>query len=174
MKATPVLYLDLDGTVRKGFDELGRFVNSAKDVELFKHMGERLYSYKQRGYRIVGVSNQGGIALGHVSFEDVASAMIETQEQAKGMFDKIIFCQHHPDAKNLEYDHCFCRKPRIGMLVLAQSYLNDNYPEECYPPHLALMVGDREEDRQCAENGGVDFMWAKEWRAMPFTVEVGG
>jgi hypothetical protein len=30
-KPTPVLYLDLDGTVRKGYDELGKFVNSAAD-----------------------------------------------------------------------------------------------------------------------------------------------
>jgi hypothetical protein len=28
-----VLYLDLDGTVRKGSDELGRFVNGPEDVE---------------------------------------------------------------------------------------------------------------------------------------------
>jgi hypothetical protein len=34
-KAVPVLYLDLDGTVRKGKDELGRFVNGPDDVELF-------------------------------------------------------------------------------------------------------------------------------------------
>jgi len=172
MKATPVLYLDLDGTVRKGFDEIKRFVNSAEDVELFRLMPERLYSYKQKGWRIVGVSNQGGIALGIVTYDNVASAMSETQKQARGMFDKIIFCQHHPDAKNPEYSRCFCRKPRIGMLVLAQSYLNYEHPDECYPPHLALMVGDREEDRLCAENGGVDFMWAKDWRSMPFTVEV--
>lgn len=172
MKPTPVLYLDLDGTVRKGFDELGRFVNTAKDVELFPRMAERLFSYRQQGWRIVGVSNQGGVALGHVSYSDVAAAMMETFEQSGKMFDRIIFCQHHPEAKDPEYSKCFCRKPRIGMLVLAQSYLNEEHQDECYPPHLALMVGDREEDRLCAENGGVDFMWAKDWRAMPFTVGV--
>jgi D-glycero-D-manno-heptose 1,7-bisphosphate phosphatase len=172
MKATPVLYLDLDGTVRKGFDELGRFVNSAADVQLFPHMPERLLSYRQAGYRIVGVSNQGGIALGLVKYDDVATAIMETHAQAKSLFDKIIFCQHHPNAKDPEYAQCFCRKPRIGMLVLAQCYLNEEYPNECYPPHLALMVGDRDEDRLCAANGGVEFMWAKDWRALPFTITV--
>ena len=34
-KAVPVLYLDMDGTVRKGKDELGRFVNGPEDVEVF-------------------------------------------------------------------------------------------------------------------------------------------
>lgn len=172
LKAVPVLYLDLDGTVRKGYDELGRFVNTVKDVELFPRMRERLESYRQQGWRIVGVSNQGGIALGIVSYHDVADAVMETYRQSGDAFDKIIFCQHHPDAKDPEYAKCFCRKPRIGMLVLAQSYLNEEYPEECYPPHLALMVGDREEDRLCADNGGIDFMWAKDWRALPFTVTV--
>lgn len=172
LKPTPVLYLDLDGTVRKGKDELGRFVNSAADVELFPRMAERLLSYKQAGWRIVGVSNQGGIALGILSFEDAASAVMETQRQARNMFDKIIICQHHPDAKDPEYARCFCRKPKIGMLVLAQNYLNETFRDECYPPHLALLVGDREEDRECAKNGGVDFLLAKDWRAMPFTITV--
>lgn len=36
---------------------------------------------------------------------------------------------------------------------------------EIYPPHLALMVGDRDEDRECARIASVDFMDAAEWRA---------
>ncbi len=35
MKPTPVLYLDLDGTVRHGKDELGHFVNEPSDVVIF-------------------------------------------------------------------------------------------------------------------------------------------
>lgn len=34
-KSYRVLYLDLDGTVRHGFDELGRFVNKPEDVTVF-------------------------------------------------------------------------------------------------------------------------------------------
>lgn len=32
------------------------------------------------------------------------------------------------------------------------------------PPYLGLMVGDREEDKECARLAGMDFMDAAEWR----------
>jgi D-glycero-D-manno-heptose 1,7-bisphosphate phosphatase len=173
-KRVPVLFLDLDGTVRKGYDELEpkRFVNCADDVELFPRMAERLLSYKQAGWRIVGVSNQGGIATGQVSYDNVLKAMMRTQQISGDAFDKVIFCRHHPQAEDPEYANCFCRKPKMGMLVLAQSYLNESFPDEIYPAHLMLMVGDRDEDKGCAESAGIAFMWAKDWRAMPFTITV--
>lgn len=172
LKRVPILFLDLDGTVRKGFDELGRFVNCADDVELFPRMPERLLSWKQRGYRIVGVTNQGGIATGQVSYEDVRAAIMRTQALSGDAFDRIYMCQHHPAAHDPEMANCFCRKPKMGMLVLAQQDLSDQFGE-MYPPHLALMVGDRDEDRQCAESAGVKFQLASEWRAEPFAVKVG-
>lgn len=172
-KRVKVLYLDLDGTVRKGFDELGKFVNKAEDVELFHRMPERLWSYKQQGWRIVGVTNQGGIATGQVTFEDVAAAIRRTQELSHNAFDKIMMCQHHPSAFDPEYRNCFCRKPKIGMLVLGSMALQEEYPDEIYPPHIALMVGDRKEDEECANSAGVEFMNAADWRSLPFTLKIG-
>jgi D-glycero-D-manno-heptose 1,7-bisphosphate phosphatase len=81
-------------------------------------------------------------------------------------------CQHHPAATDPEYANCFCRKPKMGMLVMGQMWLNEQYPDEIYPPHLMLMVGDRPEDEQCAKSAGVTFMNAADWRAMPFTITV--
>ena len=172
-KRVPILYLDLDGTVRKGKDELGRFVNCADDVELFPRMAERLLSYKQQGWRLVAVSNQGGIATGMCREEDVRAAIFRTQELSGGAFDLMYICQHHPDAHDLEWRNCFCRKPKMGMLVMAATELGFRNPGELYPPHISLMVGDREEDRGCAESAGLPFMWAKDWRELPFTVSVG-
>lgn len=173
-KRVKVLYLDLDGTVRKGFDELGKFVNKADDVQLFHRMQERLMMYKQQGWRIVGVTNQGGISTGQVSFEDAAAAVVRTQELSGDAFDKIMMCQHHPDAFDPEYRNCFCRKPKMGMLVLGSMALRDMYPDEIYPPHIALMVGDRKEDEECAKSAGVEFMLASEWRSLPIHLEFGG
>lgn len=163
-QATPVLYLDLDGTVRKGKDTLGYFVNKAKDVQVFPEVPAILAEYKRRGWRIVAISNQGGLALGILSHEDCAAAMLETQRQCQGLFDKIGFCSHHPDAADPEYAICWCRKPRIGLLLDAVYSLSRQH-NEYYPPHLALFVGDRPEDKQCAENAGIRFMDAAEWRA---------
>ena len=163
-QAVPVLYLDIDGTVRKGKDELGRFVNGPADVEVFPEAVEMMRRWRRGGGRIIGVSNQGGIALGLVTLQDVAAAMAETHRQAGELFDKIAWCSHHPDAANPEMARCWCRKPSPGLLIeaaLGVAAASGEY----YPPYMAVMVGDRPEDQQCARIAGLDFQWAAEWRA---------
>lgn len=182
-KRVPVLYLDLDGTVRYGFDELARFVNGPEDVTVFPEVPPLLASYKKAGWRIIGVSNQGGVALGLVSERAVHLAMRETHKQSGEVFDRILWCPHHPNADEQEMAVCWCRKPRPGLLIegsmdlaretKAREMIAANrgvHPlerptPEIYPPHLALMVGDRDEDRACAEAANVAFMDAAAWRA---------
>lgn len=164
--AIPVLYLDIDGTVRQGKDDaLGRFVNTVEDVHVFPEAIEMMRRWKLAGGRIVGISNQGGIALGIVTFEQVADTMLETHRQAMSMFDRITFCQHHPNATSLEMARCWCRKPSPGLIIEAAHSLATYYPTEWYPPYMALVVGDRPEDEQCAHLAGIDFQTAAEWRA---------
>jgi phosphoglycolate phosphatase-like HAD superfamily hydrolase len=38
--------------------------------------------------------------------------------------------------------------------------------DECYPPHLALFVGDRPEDKECAKAANIKFMETKKWRSI--------
>jgi D-glycero-D-manno-heptose 1,7-bisphosphate phosphatase len=164
-KRVPVLYLDLDGTVREGKDDaLGRFVNGPDDVRVFPAAVEGMRRWKAAGGRVVGVSNQGGIALGIVTMEKVAAAMIETQRQCQQLFDRILWCQHHPKADHPEMARCWCRKPSAGAVVEAAHGLVERFPGEIYPPYMGLFVGDRPEDQQCAESAGLDFMWAADWR----------
>jgi D-glycero-D-manno-heptose 1,7-bisphosphate phosphatase len=163
-KAVPVLYLDLDGTVRKGKDELGRFVNGPEDVEVFPEATEMMRRWKAGGGRIIGVSNQGGIALGIVSFAKVAAAVRETHAQAERLFDKICFCPHHPDAGNPEMARCWCRKPSPGLVIESAIEVARKHGEY-YPPYMGLLVGDRTEDQECARLAGLDFQWAADWRA---------
>lgn len=164
-RPTPVLYLDLDGTVRHGFDELGRFVNGPDDVVIFPEAVEMMRRWKSGGGRIVGVSNQGGIALGHMTTQDCAATMARTFVLSGQLFDKILWCRHHPDAQELAMASCWCRKPAFGLLIEATLYMTREYPGEFYPVHMSLMVGDRPEDEECARNAGIDFQWAHEWRA---------
>lgn len=160
----PVLYLDIDGTVRQGRDDaLGRFVNGPEDVRVFPEAVEMMRRWKAGGGRIVGVSNQGGIALGIVPAEQVAAALAETNRQADSLFDQIAYCRHHPQAKSLEMARCWCRKPSPGLVIEAANYMSRLHGEY-YPPYMGLMVGDRPEDEQCAKTAGLDFMWADEWR----------
>jgi D-glycero-D-manno-heptose 1,7-bisphosphate phosphatase len=164
-RPTPVLYLDLDGTVRHGFDELGRFVNTPDDVVVFPEAVELMRRWKQGGGRIVGVSNQGGIALGHMTQQVCAATMMRTQELTGGLFDKISWCSHHPAASHPEMARCWCRKPSPGLLIESALSLAGKHPGEIHPPYMALMVGDRTEDEDCAGIAQIDFQWAAEWRA---------
>jgi len=164
-KRVPVLYLDIDGTVRWGKDELGRFVNEPGDVRVFDEVPALLARYKAAGWRIVGVSNQGGIGLGIVTVENVVTAMWSTQLACWNAFDKIAFCQHHPDAPDPEFAVCWCRKPRAGLVIETAISLVNLHPGELYPPHLALFVGDRSEDEGCAQAANIRFMSAADWRA---------
>lgn len=165
-KAVPVLYLDLDGTVRHGRDELGRFVNGPDDVIVFPEAVEMMRRWKAPGgRRIIGVSNQGGIALGLADEWQVIKAMMRTHELSGHRFDKIAWCMHHPDAEHPEMARCWCRKPSPGLIVEGALDVARRHPGEIYPPYMGLMVGDRPEDEECARLAGLDFQWAADWRA---------
>lgn len=164
-RRVPVLYLDIDGTVREGKDDaLGKFVNTKEDVRVFPEAIEMMRRWKDAGGRIAGVTNQGGIALGIVSKFDVMAALAETQKQTGNLFDVIQMCQHHPDAKDPEMARCWCRKPSAGAIVEAAHGLADRFPGEIFPPYMGLFVGDRPEDEATAKAAMLDFEWAADWR----------
>lgn len=164
-KAVPVLYLDLDGTVRQGKDdELGRFVNGPEDVVVFPEAVEMMRRWKAGGGRIIGVSNQGGVALGLVPYTEAAAAMRKTYLDTERLFDKISMCIHHPRAQHPEMARCWCRKPSPGLIIESALEVARQHGE-FYPPYMGLMVGDRPEDEECARLAGLDFQWAADWRA---------
>lgn len=163
-KAVSILYLDLDGTVRHGKDQLGRFVNKPSDVVIFPEALQKIREWKLSGGRVVAITNQGGVALGFMPFEIALQTLIETQKLCNNLFDMMMMCVHHPEAKEQEMAVCWCRKPRIGNIVEAAVRLGHLYKDEYYPPHMALFIGDRPEDKACAEGAGVRFMDASEWR----------
>ena len=159
-----MLYLDLDGTVRQGKDDaLGRFVNGPEDVVVFPEAVEMMRRWKAGGGRVIGVSNQGGVALGIVAYAKVEAAMLKTYLDSERLFDKIAFCVHHPKAAHPEMARCWCRKPSPGLVIESALEVAQKYGE-FYPPYMGLMVGDRPEDEQCAKLAGLDFQWAPDWR----------
>lgn len=168
--ATAILAVDIDGTIREGKDDaLGRFVNSAADVRVFPEAVALMRKWKAHGGRIIGVSNQGGIALGILTLEDVTAAMIETARQCDNLFDKLMWCRHHPQADDPEMRYCWCRKPSPGLLIEGALDLaaasHTTRRAEYYPPYMGLFVGDRPEDEEAARLAGFPFMWAADWRA---------
>jgi D-glycero-D-manno-heptose 1,7-bisphosphate phosphatase len=161
LKPTPILYLDIDGTVRR--EVPGRSVTTAADVTVYPAAVAKMKAAKEAGWRIVGITNQKRLAIGELTMDHLYENMVETARQCEGLFDKIMICPHHPQAPMAEMANCWCRKPRIGNVVQAALYLAEMYPEY-YPPHTSLLVGNQDSDLLCAEWAGIPFKWAHEWR----------
>jgi D-glycero-D-manno-heptose 1,7-bisphosphate phosphatase len=156
---TPLLILDIDGTVRLGKQELGTYVNSPDQVVIYPAAYEQIRRWREKGGRVIGISNQAGIALGHLTMDQCLATMERTKQLCHGMIDSIWFCPHLYD------DKCSCRKPRPGMIYDAIADFTLRYPREEYQRTHSLLVGDRYEDQGCAQLWGCDFKWAADWRA---------
>ncbi len=173
-QTTKVLFVDMDDTVRKGYGTTGKWVNGPEDVEVFEQVPALLYLYKQRGYRILGISNQGGVALKYMSRAKMRASMAETIEQCKFngevTLERIFVCPHHPDAEDETLVECMCRKPAPGLVFAAEQHLRLlNY---ALVPSRSLFVGDRPEDARCAAAAGIPFIQAETWRNQPVSPTV--
>lgn len=154
----PALFVDLDNTVRETLTGRAHPI-WPEDQTLRPGALERLAEYRARGYAIVGVTNQGGVAFGTLSEQDVVEINQYLQERlAPGVFDLILYCPHHPYGYIRAYTHdASCRKPRPGMAYEARDRLGLDLG-------ASLMVGDMEVDRLFAENAGIPvFYWAHEF-----------
>lgn len=152
-----ILFVDLDGTVRHGKDQLGRFVNGPDDVVVFEQARARLLAWVATGPTI-GVTNQAGVALGYMDMPTAEAAIERTIELTRGGLVTALACMHAPDAG------CWCRKPLPGMLLRGAMWVEQQLGVEV-PRERCVMVGDRDEDEQAARAAGIAFMDAAAWRA---------
>ena len=157
MKFMPALCLDWDGTIRR-HKEGKPFIDKASDIELMPGIEEKIWAYRDNGFLIIGISNQGGVAYGYklppeIDYErDVTLDLFE-----RNPFHVVKMCYHMESGSVEPYNHrSLMRKPDIGMLVMAEY--------DCYNAGYmidwehSLFVGDRDEDQQCAENAKINFM----------------
>jgi D-glycero-D-manno-heptose 1,7-bisphosphate phosphatase len=155
----PALFLDLDGTVRRS--KSGDFVKGPEDVELYPDVEGIIWDYRNRGFLVFGVTNQGGVAFGHKTIGDVlAENRATTDAFEHNPFCKIFFCPMHPGGTVHPFNvRSLTRKPDYGMLVLAEVFASHELGYMIDWPQ-SLMVGDRDEDQQMAEKAGVSFISA--------------
>lgn len=161
----PALCLDLDGTVR--YSKSGEFINRPEDVALFDDVEEKLWQYRNEGYLIFGITNQGGVAYGFKSPQNNDAEIEATCNLFKrNPFHVIKSCLHHPKGTQEPYNHrSLLRKPDIGMLVLCEV---DAWEEDYIVNwDKSLFVGDRPEDEECARRAGIEFVWAWDFFGRP-------
>jgi len=158
MKVMPSLCLDFDGTIRHS--KSGKFIKDPSDIALFPDVEAKLWEYRDNGFLIFGVTNQGGVAFGIKSPEQ-DRAELETTFR---LFQRIPFhvvksCWHHEGGKVFPFNHrSLMRKPNIGMLVVCEfEAFNAGYVVDW---DNSIFVGDRPEDQECAIRASIKFEWA--------------
>ena len=130
----PAVFFDRDGTL---CEDTG-YPNSFDELHIFPEI-ESLKLLKERGFMLVGVSNQSGIARGLVNreFVEQSNQMFITQYG----FDDFFYCPHHPD------EQCQCRKPEPEMLFRARLQYGIDLRK-------SYVVGDKETDMLLAQAAG--------------------
>lgn len=146
--AHKAIFLDRDGTINIDHG----YVHQIDDFQFIEGVGKTLKTLQERGYLLVLVTNQSGIARGYFSeaqFEQLTEWMDWSLDEDYGVvLDGIYYCPHHPEGKGEYRQECDCRKPKAGMFIQAIQDLNID-------PAKSYMVGDKLEDLLAAEAAGV-------------------
>jgi D-glycero-D-manno-heptose 1,7-bisphosphate phosphatase len=143
MSAQAALFLDRDGIINH---DPGDYICKAEDWMLLKGILTVMQAYQARGYLLMVVTNQGGIALGRYqeSDLDLIHRKMHAELGAHGIhLDAVYYCPHHPHV-----EPCLCRKP-ASLMVRKAVHRFGLDPERC------LMIGDRERDVEAARGAGV-------------------
>lgn len=138
------LILDYDGTLRESLGS-EKFPLKPGEVKAFKNRAEKLIEYRDKGYLLLGVSNQSAISKGLLTEQDAIACFEETNKQL-GVNIDYYFCKH-----SIPPVRCYCRKPQagLGMLLIKKFDLNE---KEC------VMVGDMTSDKTFATRLGIPFI----------------
>ena len=109
------IFLDRDGVINKEVN----YLSDPSEFNLIKGVAHALKSLKAKGYLLIVITNQSGIARGYYNEETlqkIHDKMNSELEERGVKLDDIYFCPHHPEFTGL----CPCRKPKPGMLLRAK------------------------------------------------------
>ncbi len=136
------VFIDRDGVINN--DEGHYYISKVKDFKLNNGIIEGLKLLQDAGYKLFVITNQGGVAKGEYTEDDVE---IVHGHFLQLMFDNdiritdIYYCPHHDSVAS-----CDCRKPQPGMILQAieehqidksQSYLIGDSARDIEAGHAA-------------------------------------
>ena len=139
------IFLDRDGVLNK---ELGDYVCRFDDFKVLEHNFAALKDLQDRGYLLIVITNQGGLAKGWYSVEvlDKMHALLKSTYAEQGVFiSEVYYCNHHPEFNG----KCLCRKPGSLMLEKAIARFGIDASQSYF-------IGDRERDVIAGEAAGVN------------------
>jgi len=138
------VFLDRDGVLNR---ELGDYVCRFEDFKVLEHNFGALKELQDRGYLLIVITNQGGLAKGWYSpetLEKMHHHLKEVYSRNGIRLTEIYYCRHHPEYNG----KCLCRKPGSLMLEKAMARFN-------IEASASYFIGDRERDVIAGETAGV-------------------
>ncbi len=150
------LFLDIDGTLRETEHLPNKYPTHPDEVQLIRPaatMKAKLQTYRDKGYYLIGVSNQSGIAKGTVTQEQVEEIFERTRQLIGFTAEEfpILYCPHQAIPVT-----CFCRKPGSGMAMEAIMNLKLD-PTQCE------MIGDMKTDEEFARRLQIKYWDVKDF-----------
>ena len=138
------MFLDRDDTLIKDLCYFGE--SETAHIEILPGVVEGLKQLMNRGFRLIVISNQGGISKGEYSREDVERFHVQLQAELTkqgASLDEIYYCPHHSDR-----EACLCRKPLPLMIQKALARFDID-------PASSWMIGDAERDVEAGRVAGL-------------------
>ena len=137
------LFLDRDGVVNIEKNYLYKI----EEFEFCEGIFQLCRYFQRRGYLIVIITNQSGIARGYYSEDDflkLTRYMLDAFKSEGIEISSLKFCPHHPDFTGI----CECRKPSNGMILSAAKELNIDLSS-------SILIGDKLSDIEAGRSAGV-------------------
>ncbi|MBE9586331.1 HAD family hydrolase [Mucilaginibacter sp. JRF] len=137
------VFLDRDGVLNQ---EMGDYVRRLEDFHVLNNF-EALKTLQDKGYLLIVATNQGGLAKGWYTEDELAKMhqhLREVYHEHGVEFTDFYYCPHHPEFTG----DCDCRKPKPGMLLKGIEKYNID-------PSRSYFIGDRERDVEAGTLAGV-------------------
>jgi D-glycero-D-manno-heptose 1,7-bisphosphate phosphatase len=138
------VFLDRDGVINS--DEGHYYIYKIEDFKINEGVIPSLKKISEAGYILFIVTNQGGIAKGVYSEDDVKMVhdhLLSLLEKENIHIKQIYFCPHHESVAK-----CDCRKP--NPYFIKKAILDYNID-----PTKSYLIGDSLRDIQAAEAAGI-------------------
>lgn len=139
------LIVDYDGTLRECINGNDKYPVTEAQIEIKAGRKAVLEAYKKKGYLLLGISNQSGVAKGELTYEK-ACELFDHTNKLLGVDIEYRFCSHQSAPIS-----CYCRKPMPGVFVefMMKHKLNR---KEC------IFVGDMTTDKTFAARAGITYV----------------
>lgn len=137
------IFLDRDGVINH---DPGDYTKNLKEFRILPGVFDALKKFQSKGYLLILITNQGGIAkglYGHAEVKEIHDYFVGSCKDLGISITDIYYSPHHDD-----FGRSLTRKPGSLMIERALSRYDID-------PSQSYMIGDKTRDVVCGEAAGV-------------------